>query len=110
MSVYELELDESQVGGCVVAALSGELDLTNARELEERLADASRSDLLVVDLNRVAFIDSAGLHVLFKLARQLGSDGLVLVLDPEAAISRTFDIVGMRDAVRVVDSLDQVRQ
>lgn len=109
MSVYELELDETRAGGWVVAALSGELDLTNARELEERLVGLPRSELLVVDLNRVAFIDSAALHVLFRLARQLGPDALVIVLDPDAAISRTFDIVGMRDAVRVVDSFDALR-
>ena len=87
----------------------GGLDLTNAREVEERLrSSASTGMTLAIDLNRVVFIDSAALHVLFKLARDLGRDALVLVLDPEAPISRTLDIVGMRDAIRVVASRDQL--
>jgi anti-anti-sigma factor len=105
MSDYELELDDG-AAGAVVAALSGELDLTNARELEERLdAAASAHELLVVDLNRVVFIDSAALHVLFKFARQRGRERLALVLEPTAAVSRTLDIVGLKDAVRTVPSL-----
>jgi anti-anti-sigma factor len=110
MSTYELELDEGIAAGVVVAALSGELDLTNARELEERLeAAAPTSVLLVVDLNRVVFIDSAALHVLFKLARQRGREHLALLLEPTAAVSRTLDIVGMKDALRIVPTLGDIR-
>jgi anti-anti-sigma factor len=109
MSSYELELDVSTVAGAVVASLSGELDLTNARELEERLEAAAPADvLLVVDLNRVVFIDSAALHVLFKVARQRGREHLRLLVEPTAAIVRTLDIVGMKDAVLIAQSLEEL--
>ena len=39
MSAYELELDGTGASEIGMASLSGELDLTNARELEERLQD-----------------------------------------------------------------------
>jgi anti-anti-sigma factor len=101
MSAYDLELDET-VAPAVAVSLSGELDLTNARELEERLcAAAPPGSLLVVDLNRVVFIDSAALHVLFKVARQVRPGSLVLVLEPDAPVARTLEIVGMRDAARI---------
>jgi anti-anti-sigma factor len=107
MSTYEMELDRIAEAG-VVASLTGELDLTNAREVEERLREVAPTDgVLAIDLNRVVFIDSAALHVLFKLARDQGPGRLAIVLDPEAPVSRTLDIVGMRDAVRVVASRDQ---
>jgi anti-anti-sigma factor len=108
VSAYELELDGT--GDLEIdASLSGELDLTNARELEERLRDAAPAgSTLVVDLNRVVFIDSAALHVLFKIARQLGPGSLVLVLDPDAPVARTLEIVGMKDAARVIASRDQL--
>lgn len=108
MSTYDLELHEA-AAGVVVAALAGELDLTNARELEERLDAAADSEaLLVVDINRVVFLDSAALHVLFKLARHRGASRLALLMEPNAAVSRTLDIVGMKHAVRVVPSLDDL--
>ncbi|HET8969328.1 MAG TPA: STAS domain-containing protein [Gaiellaceae bacterium] len=107
MSAYELELEE-RAEGVVRASLAGELDLTNARELEERLADAAPSEaILVIDLNRVVFIDSAALHVLFKIAERRRNDRLVLVMEPTAAVSRTLDIVRMKDAVTIVASLEE---
>ena len=106
MSTYDLELDESGAPETVVASLAGELDLTNAGDLEEQLRAAAPEDsVLVVDVSRVVFIDSAVLHVLFRLARMRGDGRLVLVLEPGAPVARAFDIVAMKDAVRVVPSL-----
>ncbi len=108
VSAYELELDGTGAPE-IDASLSGELDLTNARELEERLRDAApEGSTLVVDLNRVVFMDSAALHVLFKIARHLRPGSLVLVLDPDAPVARTLEIVDMKDAARVIASRDQL--
>jgi anti-anti-sigma factor len=106
MSTYELEVDDSGAPDTVVASLSGELDLTNAVELEEQLRDAAPDEsILVLDVSRVVFIDSAVLHILFRLARMRGEGRLVLVLEPSSPIARVLDIVAMKDAVRVVPSL-----
>jgi anti-anti-sigma factor len=108
MSAFELELAEPSPS-CIVAFLGGELDLTNARDLEDRLADAAASDvLLAIDVNAVVFVDSAALHVFFKLARRRGEGMLAIVMEPGAAISRTFEIVHMASAVRIVASLDEL--
>ena len=108
MSAYDLELQDD-AAGMVVASLAGELDLTNARELEERLDNAAPAEtILVIDLNRVVFIDSAALHVLFKVGERRPKDRLVLLLEPNAAVARTLDIVRMRDAVGIVASLDDL--
>jgi anti-anti-sigma factor len=107
MSPLELELTAGP--SCVVASLAGELDLTNARELEDRLASAASPDvLLAIDVSSVVFIDSAALHVLFKLARRRDRSTLAIVMEPGAAVSRTFEIVDLRTAVRIVRSLDEL--
>jgi anti-anti-sigma factor len=107
MSTYDVEIQDA-AAGVVVASLAGELDLTNASQLEEQLhAAAENASRLVLDLNRVVFIDSAALHVLFKLAGSKDAD-LALIMEPNAAVSRTLDIVGMKDAVRIVRSLDEL--
>jgi len=110
MSAYDLEIGDD-AAGTVVATLAGELDLTNARELEERLDGAAVGEaILVIDLNRVVFIDSAALHVLFKLAKRRPNDRLVLLMEPTAAVSRTLDIVRMKGAVAIVTSLDDLER
>lgn len=109
MSAYDLERLEAGRSGVVQLSLGGELDLTNARELEERLRSETEPDAMVVlDLNRVVFIDSAALHVLFKLARHQGSRGLGVVVEPSAAVARTLTIVGLENVARVGASLDEV--
>jgi anti-anti-sigma factor len=109
VSHYDFERDETAADNVVVVALAGELDLTNARELAERLDDSAAADaLLVVDLNRVVFIDSAALHVLFKLARSRGRERLALLLAPDAAVARVLEIVGMKDAAPIVAALDDL--
>jgi anti-anti-sigma factor len=107
---YELERRETATPDLVFLDVSGELDLTNATELEERLGDLSVANgaRLVLDLNKVVFIDSAALHVLFRTARRIGKDRFGLVLDPTAAIARTLTIVGISEVVTMASSTDEL--
>ena len=102
MTAYELELRETENSKVVLVEARGELDLTNAPEVEQRLDElSSGAETLVLDLSGVSFVDSAALHVLFRVGRLRGADGFGIVLDPAAAISRTLDIVGLDDLVKI---------
>jgi len=109
MSSYDLEQLESADPLVVRVALGGELDLTNAGDLARSLeAAAAPEAVLVLDLNRVLFVDSAALHVLFTIARERGRDRLCIVLDPTAPIARTLEIAALADAARVGDTEDEL--
>jgi anti-anti-sigma factor len=55
--------------GYVIVAVVGEIDISTVTELRERLFELVKgSQLLIVDLNRVTFIDSAGLGALVGAA------------------------------------------
>jgi anti-anti-sigma factor len=88
--------------------VSGEIDLTNTHSLEARLEDVPKELVLVLDLNRVVFMDSAALHSLFRLCRARGRERFGLVVERTAAIARTLEIVGVRDALAVGTSADEV--
>ena len=103
MSTFEIETGHED--GEVRLLLGGELDLTNARELELRLDEAAPADTrLVLDLNGVTFVDSAALHVFFKLVRVRGDSRVAFVVDPEASIASTLAIVGLPDVASVSSS------
>ena len=109
MSSYGIERREDD--GVVHVALSGELDLTNARDLEVRLDEAAPADSrIVVDLTGVSFVDSAALHVLFKLARRRGRAGVAFVVDPSAHVASTLAIVGLSEVATVAPSPDALRE
>jgi anti-sigma B factor antagonist len=110
MTPYQLEPRETGDPKELVVNIGGELDLTNARELEERLEalTSSTGACLVLDLTRVLFIDSAALHVLFRLARRLGRERFGLVLEPTSPLARTLSIVAISDVATVGTSVDGI--
>ena len=105
MPPFEFDPQETDDPDVQHVCISGELDLTNARELEERVAELTARSLVVLDLNRVVFIDSAALHVLFRTAR---TGRIGIVLSPTAPIARTVEIVGLSGAAVVAESVDDV--
>jgi anti-sigma B factor antagonist len=107
---YDLVVRPTDDPTLVVVEVEGELDLTNAHEVEERLGAlvAGEDAALVLDLNRLLFIDSAALHVLFRTARRLGRDRFGLVLEPGAAVARTLSIVGISQVARVSETPDDL--
>jgi anti-anti-sigma factor len=110
-AVASFELEQVQDGDPEVAvvAIAGELDLSNADDLVEQLGTAAAGRPLVVDLNRVLFIDSAALHRLFGVARERGFDRLALVADPSAPVARTLEIVQFHRAATVAASVSDAR-
>jgi anti-sigma B factor antagonist len=62
--------------GVVIAAVTGDIDLSTVAGLRERLFElADGGEPLIVDLNRVTFIDSTGLGVLIGAARRAAVRG-----------------------------------
>jgi anti-anti-sigma factor len=108
MTSYELAQRATDDPSLVLVDVTGELDLTNAHELEEQLEALTESNgaRLVLDLNRVVFVDSAALHVLFRVARRLGKGRFGLVLEPSAAVARTLAIVGISEVATIAETTD----
>jgi anti-anti-sigma factor len=89
--------------GTASIALEGELDLANAPQLEERLADVEgRSpSSVVIDLGRLVFIDSTGLRVLLQADARAREHGRELTLRPgDATVQRAFEMTGALEILR----------
>jgi anti-sigma B factor antagonist len=72
----ELSVTVRHEQAVAIAEVAGDIDLTTVGELRERLFTlADESPSLIVDLNRVTFIDSAGLGVLIGAARRVEGHG-----------------------------------
>jgi anti-anti-sigma factor len=90
-------IDLSERDGFTVAAIDGEIDISNSIELETELSHAVPNDArgLVLDLSRVTFIDSSGIRTLFDLAARLGGHQqlLHLVLPEGSHLRRTLALL-----------------
>ena len=72
----ELSVMVRRERGVVIAEVTGDIDMSTVAGLRECLFGLAESGQpLIVDLNRVTFIDSAGLGVLVSAARRAGVHG-----------------------------------
>jgi anti-anti-sigma factor len=95
--------------GFTLVELAGELDLTNAAEVERGLEQIAGTGGLVLDLNRVSFVDSAALHMLFRIARRLGTQQRFgIVLEPTALVARTLTIVGLDEVTTIRPTVSEL--
>jgi anti-anti-sigma factor len=87
-----------QDGDALVISAYGELDLSNAKTLEQELRRAIAGDApeLILDLGGVSFIDSTGLRVLLLAAKQsLRNGGRLRVLRGSAPLERALEGTGV---------------
>ncbi len=87
-------------------ALHGELDALSAPELARTLEDvlAQPAVRVMLDLNGLRFVDSAGVSVLIKAKQAAATNGQVLVLRrPTEQLERVFALVGLADWLAVED-------
>lgn len=109
MRAADLRIDRRD--GIVIAHVIGEIDLSNATELRVAVTDATPNDALgvVLDLSEVSYIDSAGIHLLFRLGENLRSRGqtLRIVIPPGSPPNDALRLAGIKRHVEVVEELEE---
>jgi len=95
--------------GYVLVIVAGEIDFASVARLRERLFPlAATGRPLVADLDRVTFIDAAGLGALAGAARRAAAAGTSLrVVCARPRIRRLFCVVGLDRAVPSAGTLDE---
>ena len=91
---------------CVVLRIEGEIDVLSAPLLRNRLADLCQSDLpVVVDLSRVAFLDSMALSVLVLAHKRLVQQNLSLSLcAPTRSVRLVLEVSALDQFIGIYDS------
>lgn len=105
----QLQLEEEN--GVTVASVEGEIDLSNATELEVAISDAVGNEAagLVVDLANVDYLDSSGVTLLFNLARRVSrrQQEFVVVVPAEAHVREILSLSGATEALALRSSLPE---
>lgn len=105
----QLQLEDEN--GIAIASVAGEIDLSNASELEVAISHAVGNEAvgLVVDLADVDYLDSSGVTLLFNLARRVArrQQELVVVVPGEAHVREILTLSGATGALELRDSLPE---
>jgi anti-anti-sigma factor len=88
--------------GIVIAAIKGEIDLSNAPQLQGELTAAVPNTArgLLLDLTELEFLDSSGVHMLYDVADRLATrqQRLAVVIEPDAPPRRAIELSGVEPA------------
>ena len=99
---FAVEFIDDGVG--VTVRVVGDLDMDTAAVLAaqlDRAVEGSAGDV-TVDLARVTFLDSVGLHVLLRARTALDAVGRQLLLGaPARAATRIFELAGVQHTFRL---------
>ncbi|MFP5334717.1 MAG: STAS domain-containing protein [Actinomycetes bacterium] len=105
----DLSVTSREQGGRTVVEVSGEIDVYTAPVLRERLNDlvGEGHHHLVVDMEKVDFLDSTGLGVLVGgLKRVRSHDGSLHLVCTQEKILKVFRITGLTKVFPIHDSVD----
>lgn len=102
----ELRIEQTEDARGVVLVLAGELDAASAPALQRRLNEllGQPHARVMLDLNGLRFVDSAGVSVLIKAKQAAETQGRTLVLRrPTEQVERVFALVGLADWLEIED-------
>ena len=95
-----LQIQRVCTAGGMVLTLEGELDISTAAELERQLpfVDHAGIKTLLIDLERVEFMDSTGLALIVRAAQSAKTSGCQLRLrSGPRQVQRLFELTGLLD-------------
>ena len=103
-----MEATESRAGGTTTLRISGRVDGSVSKQLEQRVQDiVSRDEHVIVDLGAMSYVSSAGLRcfiILAKYAKAKQKSLALVALQDE--VSEIFDISGLLNLFKVYGTVD----
>ena len=103
-SPFSIAIEERD--GAVHVALSGELDISTAQQLEDDLkrVEAARPELIVLDLRDLSFMDSTGLRLLILADQRAKEEGRRFAIGRgNEMIQRVLHITRLDERLDIVD-------
>lgn len=95
-----LQIDIGHHDGATVLSVAGEIDLATAPMLDEKITaafQAGTEDTVIVDLDRVSFMDSSGLQVLLSHIFSEQNGRRIRLTKGSPQVYRLFEVSGMVD-------------
>ena len=104
-----MQLEERSIGNVrVLSVLQPRLDVRSAADFKQAIADMVARDqgAIVIDLGKVAFIDSTGLGAIVSALKLIGRDGELAIADLTESVATLFKLTRMDKVFRSFPTVD----
>ena len=95
-------ITKSQNNDSLTVALAGRLDTTTSPDLETELRDLNGVRELILDLEALDYVSSAGLRVLLGAQKRMLRQGTMEVRHVNETIYEIFEVTGFTDILTIV--------
>lgn len=106
-------LDVVENGAVCVCVLRGEIDLGNARNVEDEILAAIEGNAhgLVLDLTDVSYLDSTGITLLVEVKQHLHArrQAMNVIVPKSSPLRRLFEIASLDEIIPVADSVEDAK-
>lgn len=94
-----------------IVALAGNLDAMTSPEAEAKIMDeVAVNNKIILDLNSLDYISSAGLRVMLNVAKAIQSQGgMLALLSLTDQVKEVFDISGFSTIFNIYNSLSEAK-
>jgi len=97
-----LNINKIANGDALTVALEGRLDTTTAPQLEGELKSALNGvKSLVLDLEKLDYISSAGLRVLLSAQKVMNKQGEMKLIHVSDVVNEIFEVTGFSDILTI---------
>ncbi len=97
-----MEIQKTLNGTTLTVKLEGRLDTTTSPKLEEELmSSVDGLTCLVMDLEKLEYISSAGLRVFLAMQQIMSKQGEMIVRNVNETVMDVFDITGFADVLTI---------
>lgn len=107
MKIADIQFEPRE--DAVIGRVAGEVDMSNAGELASAVNDATPNHVLgvVLDFSGVDYLDSAGIHMVYRLREGLRARGqtLSLVIPAGSPVEDALQLAGVKQHIGYSESV-----
>lgn len=98
-----MNINQVKEEGRLTIALTGRLDTITSPQLEETIHAELTPDVteLILDLEKLEYLSSAGLRVILSMQKQMAKQGGLVLRHVNETIMEVFEITGFTDILTI---------
>ena len=97
-----MDINKAKDGTTLTVALGGRLDTMTAPQLEEELRTSMEdAEELILDLDKIEYISSAGLRVILSAQKAMNRKGKMTLRKVKPEIMEIFEVTGFVDILNI---------
>lgn len=107
-----LKLSRTERGGLAVVTIGGRLDAESRSDLENELREIIDSGIsrILVDMEKLSYISSAGIALILSVRKELSKSGFIALARLQPFVVKVFEAAELNDVLVLLGTEDEMNR